>query len=225
MRHGAENTNFLYLLVALLMLLIAVPLADELELVSAPAVRGIVFSMLLLVGIWSLKGGGRYFDIGMAFVIAGVILNVISVNTDSSFFQYTSLLGLIGFMLVAITYTLRQVATGTNINANRLIGAICVYLLLGVIWAMTYTLIELLTPGSFSGFSPMREAGWDSEWLYFSFVTMTTLGYGDVLPVSAIARAFAYLQAVFGQFYVAMLVAGLVSAYISGRQSRDNDPE
>lgn len=224
MRRGAEKTNFLYLLLGLLILLIAVPLADHLNLVSAPMVRGIVFSMLLLVGIWSLKGGGRYFGIGMAFVIAGVILNVISINTHSTFFQYMSLLGLIGFMLVAITYTLRQVVTGTEINTNRLVGAICVYLLLGVIWAMTYTLIELLTPGSFSGFTPMQDEGWDSEWLYFSFVTMTTLGYGDVLPVSAIARVFAYMQAVFGQFYVAMLVAGLVSAYISDRQSRGNDP-
>ena len=57
------------------------------------------------------------------------------------------------------------------------------------------------------------------EWLYFSFVTMTTLGYGDLLPVSATARAMAYMQAVFGQLYVAILVAGLVSAYISARQS------
>ena len=60
-------------------------------------------------------------------------------------------------------------------------------------------------------------AQWDSEWLYFSFVTMTTLGYGDIAPVSAIARVLAYMQAVFGQFYIAILVAGLVGAYISRR--------
>ena len=58
----------------------------------------------------------------------------------------------------------------------------------------------------------------DSSWLYFSFVTLTTLGYGDITPVSATARSLSFMQAVAGQFYVAVLVAGLVSAYISDRR-------
>jgi len=61
--------------------------------------------------------------------------------------------------------------------------------------------------------------GWDSNWLYFSFVTMTTLGYGDILPVSATARGLAYMQAIVGQFYIAVLVAGLVGAYVSTKSS------
>lgn len=213
-----ERTNFFYLLVGLLILLVAIPLADDLDLVSAPIVRGFVFSLLLLVGVWSLRGGGYFFTVGMIFVVAGVVSNVLAAKMISPVFQYGSLLLLIGFLMTAITYTLRQVAFGNEISANRLIGAICVYLLLGVIWAMAYTLVNFMSPGSFSGFAPMQETGWDSEWLYFSFVTMTTLGYGDVLPVSATARALAYMQAVVGQFYIAILVAGLVSAYISNRQ-------
>ena len=84
---------------------------------------------------------------------------------------------------------------------------------------MLYTLVDAVSPGSFAGFSPMDDFGWDSEWLYFSFVTMTTLGYGDILPVSATARALAYMQAVVGQFYIAVLVAGLVGAYVSTKSS------
>ena len=76
-------------------------------------------------------------------------------------------------------------------------------------------ILALVSPDSFSGFSPWSDRAWDSEWLYFSFVTMTTLGYGDILPVSATARSLAYLQAIFGQFYIAVLVAGLVSVYVS----------
>jgi hypothetical protein len=121
---------------------------------------------------------------------------------------------------VAISFTLKQVVVGTDINVNRLAGAVCVYLLLGVIWAMFYTLVNAVSPGSFAGFAPMVDLGWDSEWLYFSFVTMTTLGYGDILPVSATARGLAYMQAVFGQFYIAILVAGLVGAYVSKRSER-----
>jgi len=69
----------------------------------------------------------------------------------------------------------------------------------------------------------MEDREWDSEWLYFSFVTMATLGYGDIAPVSAIARALAYIQAVFGQFYIAILVAGLVGAHITHRTIRKVD--
>ena len=211
------RTNFFYLLAALLVLLVVIPLADDLDLVSAPLIRGLVFSGLLIIGVWSLRGGGRYFTVGMAFVIAGVVLNVLGIYIPGQALQHASILALIGFMLVAIAYTMKQVAVGSEINANRIVGAVCVYLLLGVIWAMAYTIIEMVSPESFAGFSPIGDLGWDSEWLYFSFVTMTTLGYGDILPVSATARGFAYMQAIVGQFYIAVLVAGLVSAYVSKR--------
>jgi len=217
MMSNLGRTNFFYLLIALLVLLIVIPLADDLDLVSAPLVRGLVFSCLLIIGVWSLRDSGRYFTVGIAFVIVGVVLNVLAINIPVQVLQHASILALIGFMLVAIAYTMKQVAIGSEINANRIVGAVCVYLLLGVIWAMAYTIIEVVSPGSFAGFSPMDDLGWDSEWLYFSFVTMTTLGYGDILPVSATARGFAYMQAIVGQFYIAVLVAGLVGAYVSKR--------
>ena len=213
-----QQTNFFYLLIALLIVLVSIPLADDLDIARLPVVRALIFSGLLIVGVWSLRGGGRFFATGMTFVVVGVALNVLAVNIDSAALQHAASLALVGFLLVAIAYTLRQVVIGRDINANRLVGAICVYLLLGMIWAMSYSLVDAMSPGSFAGFSPMADRGWDSEWLYFSFVTMTTLGYGDILPVSATARGLAYMQAVVGQFYIAMLVAGLVGAYIGSHQ-------
>lgn len=214
-----QKTNFFYLLVALLFLLLSVPITDDLRGISAPVAKAVVFSVMLLIGIWSLRGSGRFFSIGLAFVVAGFVLNIVAIYSHITFFQYSAILAVMGFLFVTITFTLRQVVVGTEINANRLVGAICVYLMLGVIWALAYSLVELAAPGSFGGVAAGQDAGWDSEWLYFSFVTLTTLGYGDILPLSALARALAYMEAVTGQFYVAILVAGLVSAYISDRQS------
>jgi len=219
-----DKNNFSWLLLALLVFLFVVPIADDLSIVSVPIVRALAFSSLVLIGIWSLRGGGRAYALGLFFVIAALAANVLAANLAAPIYLYASFASLFGFLLVAISYTLRQVARGTDINPNRLVGAVCVYLLLGVIWAVAYTGVEIITPGSFTGFVPMEGRGWDSEWLYFSFVTMTTLGYGDILPVSATARVLAYFQAVFGQFYIAILVAGLVSGFISDRQSkRDSD--
>lgn len=211
-------------MLALFVFLIIVPAADDLGILSKPIVRALAFSCLVFIGIWSLRGSGRPFAVGIAFLITGIVFNVLAVNLASPVYLYASFAALFGFLLVAISFTLKQVAMETDISPNRLVGAVCVYLLLGVIWAVAYTILEMISPESFGGFTPLQGRGWDSEWLYFSFVTMTTLGYGDILPVSATARALAYMQAVFGQLYVAILVAGLVSALISSRQSnKQND--
>lgn len=213
-----EKTNFFYLLGALLFLLIAFPLAQDLEYHSMTIMRAVVFSVLLLVGIWSLKGGGRLYLAGMIFVVAGIALNVLAANMDAMSLRYGSLLALFGFLVVAIVHTLRQVVFGTELDANRLVGAICVFLLLGIIWAIAYSFLDLAVPDSFRGLSAAHMPGFDSGWLYFSFVTLTTLGYGDITPVTGIARTLSYMQAVAGQFYVAVLVAGLVSAFIADKQ-------
>jgi hypothetical protein len=213
-----EKTNFFYLLGALLFLLLALPLAHDFGLADMPIMRVIVFSVLLLVGSWSLKDGGRYFSSGMLFVVSGIASSVLAASLDMMLFEYGAILAMIGFLVVAISYTLGQVVFGTEMSANRLVGAICVFLLLGIIWAFGYALLELAAPNSFKGFDPAHAPGADSTWLYFSFVTLTTLGYGDITPVTAVARTLSYLQAVAGQFYIAVLVAGLVSGYISSRQ-------
>lgn len=212
------RTNFFYLLSALLFLLIAFPLAQDLEYDNMPIMRAIVFTVLLLVGIWSLKGSGRLFVIGMVFVVAGIAMSILALNADTMAFRYGTKLAMFGFLIVAITHTLRQVVFGTELDTNRLVGAICVFLLLGMIWAFAYSLLELAVPNSFNGLGTLNSSEFDSGWLYFSFVTLTTLGYGDITPATGIARTLAYMQAVAGQFYVAVLVAGLVSAYISDKQ-------
>ena len=215
-----QQKNFWWLLVALLVFLVGLPLLDSSELLPERTTRALILSWLLMVGVWSLRGFGRYFRIGIGLAVVGAVLNAIAIRSGSLLLTFGSFAAVIGFLLVAILCTLRQVAFDTEISVNRLVGAVSVYLMLGVLWSAIYTVIELAAPGSFDGLSASVGHGWDSSWLYFSFVTMTTLGYGDLLPVSAVARVAAYMQAVFGQFYIAILVAGLVSAYITDRQKK-----
>ena len=213
-----KEHNFSLLLLALSILLLAYPLAEQAAFTQAPTVRTLIFSLLLVIGTWSLKGGGRYYLVGMSFAGLGIILNVVAANVGSGAAHAGSLGALFGFFLVAIIYTMREVLLGKAVSANRLVGAVCIYLLLGVLWALAYSFVELASPGSYSGIPGSPEIGWESNWLYFSFVTMTTLGYGDILPLTPTSRTLAYIQAVTGQFYIAVLVAGLVGAYIAKRQ-------
>lgn len=212
-----QHKNFTWLLSALLVFLIVVPVAEDLRVSSGPFMRVLVFSWLLAFGVWSLKGFGKLFHVGIGLVIVGIGLSILSVQSPDHSYVLASFTVTFGFLLLAAWCTGSQVLTSNEISANRVIGAVSLYLLLGVLWAVAYAIIEMLSPGSFNGLSETLNHGWSSEWLYFSFVTLTTLGYGDLTPLSATARALAYMQAIFGQFYLAILVAGLVSAYITDR--------
>jgi hypothetical protein len=216
-----DKNNFSWLFLALLFFLIGVPVADDLGLLARPGIRALFFSALLAIGIWSLRGAGRAYSLGRGLAIGGIVLNVLAANIASQFLIYASFAAFFGFLLIAILHSLKHVVFAREISVNRLVGAVCIYLLLGVIWSIAYTVIDMLHPDSFQGILLQAGGAWDSEWLYFSFVTMTTLGYGDISPISSTARGLAYMQSVFGQFYIAILVAGLVSAYILGRQSDD----
>jgi len=119
----------------------------------------------------------------------------------------------LGFTAVVL---LRQTLTGVAVTADTIAGAICFYLLLGVIWALIYALVELSHPGSFlDGGHPVGStiAGHQSlvpTMLYLSLVTLSTLGYGDILPVTPPARMLAALEAILGPLYLAVLIAMLV---------------
>jgi voltage-gated potassium channel len=216
---STDEKNFSWLLVALLVFLVGIPVIEQTGLVSSRMFRALIVSWLLVVGVWSLRGFRRLFPFGLAIAATGVTFSWVGAGSAHAVFQYASFIALLGFLLMAAWCTGSQVARGSAITLNRVTGSICLYLLMGVAWAVAYTLVEMAAAGSFKGFTPSIGQGWDSNWLYFSFVTMSTLGYGDITPVSAIARMLAYLQAVFGLFYIAILVAGLVGAYISNRQN------
>ena len=111
-----QHKNFSWLLVALLVFLVGVPIIDETELFPERLTRALIVSWLLVVGVWSLRGFGRYFKVGIGLAIAGVVLNVIAVRSGASVFNFAAYGALIAFLLVAIWCTLRQVVFDKEIN-------------------------------------------------------------------------------------------------------------
>lgn len=124
------------------------------------------------------------------------------------------------FLLVA---TLGEdVFAGGRVNSNRIIGAVCIFFVLGLIWAFVYSILQLFQPDSFALSSQLTDRGIRQdlvgEFLYFSNVTLTTLGYGDIVPVSKPARVFATLEAMFGELYLAIVISRMVGLHISERR-------
>lgn len=124
-------------------------------------------------------------------------------------------------VLTAVTLVL-DLAYATRVSANTLYAAICAYFLIALVFAVAFGLIERLRPGSFTAVSANLKLGPDSDFIYFSLVTIATLGYGDIAPVAGLARVLASLEAVVGQFFVAALVARLVGLMVAPRSNAES---
>lgn len=212
-----RENNFAYLLVALIIFLLIMPVIDDFNLSHKAIARSVSFSMILLIGIWSLRHSPKAFRTGIGFVVTGIGFNLVALANDMEIFEYLAQAMVFLFLFMAALTALKQVMSHLRITANNIYGAICVYLLLGVNWAIIYSILNSISPAAFRGVTVPPGVIWDVEWIYFSFVTLTTLGYGDIVPVSSTARAFAYCEAIFGVFYLAILVAGLVGVFIADR--------
>ena len=130
-------------------------------------------------------------------------------------------LGVVYWAVTAILI-LRRIATRTDrITADTINGAVCVYLLLGLGWSHAYALLEAVQPGSFTIAAEMAETTGHAfqRFIGYSFVTLTTLGYGNVVPLTPRGESLAIAEAIAGQLYITVLLARFVAMEIAGRRS------
>jgi len=217
-----RQANFGYLLIGLLIILIAGPIFHDFTEQSLIVVSQVAFSATLIVGIWSLVDSRGWFWTGLVLVVVEIICTVISLIRPSPVIETLSMLAALAFCILSLGIALRYVLFDRRMDLNRLIGGICVYLLLGVAISILNMFIYRFIPDSFSGLPDSASGSIGIDLLYYSFVTMTTLGYGDITPDGSLARVLAYLASIAGQFYIAILVGTLVGMYLS---QRNNDEE
>ena len=207
-----KGNNFFYLLFGLLILLLLAPIAAG----RFDDTVAIAFTATLLVSVWSLARTRWAYYAGLTLAAVSVGISVIEYGTAYPTLIVFSSGVTFAFCMLTMTIALRDVVMrDRGVDANRLAGAVSVYLLMGLNWAIVFKFLTLVDPGAFTGLEGSSDQTF-LHLLYYSFVTLTTLGYGDISPVSPVARALAYLEAVSGVMYVAILVASLVGSFGSG---------
>ena len=155
--------------------------------------RTFIFGLIIGLPALSLQWGTYYFN-APALPMVRELLGI----------AFSAYLG-----CVIIRFVFRE----AEVSFDLISGAICVYFLIGFMFSYIYTLLEAVHPGSFSiakaAPAPMQ------HFTYFSYVTLTTLGYGDITPISNAARSLAVLESMFGQLYLAVMIARLVGLHIA----------
>ena len=190
---------------------------------ASDAIIAALYMIFMLTAIFTVSKSRTSKIIGVCFAIPVAIMSVGQIVTETGVTDFIFQVLAISYLCYAIVLIMKYIFDQQSVDANKIFAALCVYLLISLVWALLYAMIELIQPGSFMYvLADQQDAvkmkfgyGDTASSLYYSLVTMTTLGYGDIAPVREVARMFASTQAVIGQLYIAVLIARLVGLHAS----------
>ena len=206
------KNRFLFLLISILSFLILSPLLKGF--IGIRVLLDIFLTAVFISAIYAVSQKKYFSLIGvlLALPMFAAIWSTYLVKIPS-LILIGNCFGILFFAFMVVTI-LSFVFKQHEITLDVIYGAVVVYLLIAVMWAFIFRFMEILQPGSFVIAQGQSEET-ISLFLYYSFVTITTLGYGDVTPVTDVAKSFSFLEAVVGQIYLVVLVARLVGIHIS----------
>ena len=222
MPHISRENNFSYLAAGLVLLLLVGALLEYLPDDIGPRIVQAATVAIIFSSAWREKGARSRLVANVVFVLVIILMVAGDALLDRAEFSYMHLFILLCFFIWTTGLVAHQVLFTGSITSNDIVGAICIYMLLGLIWALLYLFIAQAVPGAFNG---LPQAPWVENFaaaIYFSFVTITTLGYGDISPILPLARFLVIMEAIVGVFYMAILVASLIGVRMSIRDAERN---
>jgi voltage-gated potassium channel Kch len=214
-RHWLSQHRFLVLLISLLLLGVLLPLFEELDLVWAKICLNVLFALILLSSVYAISENKKlgFITLCLTVVALGARYAVDFIPEPSKGLIVAALFLLVVCLFLISTVILIEVFKPGRVTGEKISAAICVYLLIGFLWALLFTLVFVLDPQSFA-----IEGATLAHFIYYSYVTLTTLGYGDIAPLSPVGKSLAYVEAVIGQIYLTVLIARLVALHIAHGQ-------
>ncbi len=216
-----HSGKFVYLLLSLLFLMILIPILYPHPL--GQILLNIMLTITMLFSLYTVSQKRRL--VVSALILAGLTFltmwySHLTVNSTVAFVSLC--LGFAFFMFTTVSI-LFHIFNEEDVTIDEIAAAISTYLLIGMSGAFLYGIVDYLIPGSIVSTTPVSpmilmhgsDFPYFADYIYFSFTSLTTLGFGDVVPATPVARTFSYLEAVIGQIYLTVLVARLVGLHIS----------
>jgi hypothetical protein len=177
---------------------------------------GVVLSIIFILTVFSIKGKGNFYTY---FVVVTILILWLAQFYDRKILGQISGVITILFFISAIVNLIKRISRSAKVTPLVFIEAINIFFLLGIIGSVLFKFVYNIDPASFTRPVDGNMAAFD--FIYYSFVTLTTLGYGDISPVHPLARSFAIMLSVTGQLYLTMIIAMLVGKYIGGLENNE----
>lgn len=214
---GVFRFSVAHFLIALFVLLGTVPFVDEFA--GGLLVESVLLTLVLLSAVIAVGGRRRSLVVGVLLATPAVVSKwTAHFWPDYSPPEFTQAAAIL-FLSFVTVQLFSFIVTAPQVNSEVLCAAIAVYLILGLTWAFAYSLVAVLNPHAFAFTvsSDPNQMMIRFQALYFSFITLTTVGYGDIVPVSKVARFLAMSEATVGMFFATILIARLVTLYSGNR--------
>jgi hypothetical protein len=181
---------------------------------------GLAFGVVLLAAVFVVSGSWSAIAgilVAITLVVVATVLRLRHPSVTDIFLDAAAWL-IAGLTLTAVVA--RAVFASGKVNFHRVIGAVLLYLNIGVVFAALFTFVAIVEPNAFAGLGPLRDdLTVAANLIYFSFVTLSSVGYGDIAPLHPLARGLANVEAIIGQLYPATLLARLVTLELEDRRT------
>jgi hypothetical protein len=212
--------RFTVLLMAILLFLTTQPIFSQHD--FAENVVSVSISLVLLSALYAFRGTRIYFVFALILIVPSLGGRIALLFTSSPTIEFVSAISSCLFLAVTVIALISRLFIVRSVTLDTISAGICAYLLTAVAFAYGFSVLELQHPGSFSAALFEKTAGGIAplvaslhNFIYYSFVCLTTTGFGDIVPISQGARSLSVMESVFGQLYVAILIARLVSLQVA----------
>jgi hypothetical protein len=223
LRRGAVRFSSVELLISLCLLIFVSPFIQGLP--GGRLIEGALITVVFFAAVIAVSKKRRTLILAVVLVTPALVAKWMNHLQPRLFPPAIFLSCAIAFLIFVIVHILRFVLRTPRVTTEVLCASVSAYLLLGVLWAMAYRLAAVITPSAFV-FNTAQAANGPMDGFtsfYFSYTTLTTLGYGDITPVSHVARMLSVMESMTGTLYVAVLIARLVGLYSTQDSSTQPD--
>jgi hypothetical protein len=215
-----NDKGFIWMLAISIITLISTQLSEGILSESKFIVRtGFFFVTLIAIRSSSLSNSGKL--LGYAIASAILLLAVVMIRTETPGLNLVYSILVAGYMIYIIALVIRQIFASQTITVYQIGGGVAAYILLGHIWATIYLAVYITQPDAFQyGGAAIQHDEALKQLSYFSFVTLTTIGYGDITAMSPVARILVMIEGLLGQLFPAIFIAKLVSHQIEDSRKK-----
>lgn len=216
-QHQMPSKSLSFFLVGMSALYFLLPIAREFGM--GGSFFKVIFCTLIMACVYLVSMKRSQVIIVLFLSLPGIFMTMSTESFEYSLREVVGLVSNLGLFTFVIYVIARHIKRHKHVDHHIISGAVSIYLLIGLVWSFIYMIIELIQPGSFNGIYSSEHVHAKSisqvfnHLFYYSYVTLTTTGYGSIAPKSVIASAFSSAEAICGQLYMAIVIARLVSLY------------